>query len=172
MDIPSRSFGSNLAWFCKNDTDLLNLFNKDFYFPNQASWTVFSLSNTVSMKVISVLRMQHFELGEWHQLKKSAKNVGKIGVPLSDLWEWNLGYRMPRTSRKLGSSQALQIAYAWTAMAEERKLQLAQSLGRSWTLAQRLLWPMKAIPQNLRVKNPSTKIGTKYGRMEEGGSTL
>ena len=27
-DIPSRLFGSNLAWFCKNDTDLLNLFNK------------------------------------------------------------------------------------------------------------------------------------------------
>ena len=26
-DIPSHSFGSNLAWFCKNDTELLNLFN-------------------------------------------------------------------------------------------------------------------------------------------------
>ena len=25
-DIPSRLFGSNIYWFCKNDTDLLNLF--------------------------------------------------------------------------------------------------------------------------------------------------
>ena len=44
-DIPSQSFGSNLAWFCKNDTDLLNLFNKNFPLPNQDSWTVFSPSN-------------------------------------------------------------------------------------------------------------------------------
>ena len=51
-DIPSRSFGINLSWFCKNYTDLLNLFNKIFPFPNQASWTVFSPSNAVSMKVI------------------------------------------------------------------------------------------------------------------------
>ena len=28
MDITSRLFGSNIYWFCKNDTDLLNLFNK------------------------------------------------------------------------------------------------------------------------------------------------
>ena len=33
-DIPSRSFGSNLSWFCKNDTDLLNSFNKNFPLPN------------------------------------------------------------------------------------------------------------------------------------------
>ena len=62
------------------------------------------------MKVISVLRMQHFEMGEWLQLKKAGKHVGKFGVPLSDLWEWSLGYRMPRTSSELGASQASQLA--------------------------------------------------------------
>ena len=77
-DIPSQSFGSNLSWFCKNDTDLLNLFNVNFPLPNQASWTVFSPSNAVSMKVISVLRMQHFEIGEWLQLKKAGKHVEKL----------------------------------------------------------------------------------------------
>ena len=77
-DIPSRSFGSNLYWFCKNYTDLLKFFNKIFHLPNQASWTVFSPSNEVSMKVIPVLRMQHFEMGEWLQLKKSGKHVGKL----------------------------------------------------------------------------------------------
>ena len=48
-DIPSRSFGSNLAWFCKNDTNLLNLFNNNLPLTNQAYWTVFTSSNTVSM---------------------------------------------------------------------------------------------------------------------------
>ena len=50
-----------LFGFVKNDTDLLNLFNKNPPFPNQASWTVFSPTNAVSMKVIAVLRMQHFD---------------------------------------------------------------------------------------------------------------
>ena len=49
-DIPSRSFGSNLSWFCKNETDLLNLFNKHFPLPNQASWTTFSPSNAVTKR--------------------------------------------------------------------------------------------------------------------------
>ena len=39
----------------------------------------------VIKKDISVLRMQNFEMGEWLQLKKVGKDVGKIGVPLSDL---------------------------------------------------------------------------------------
>ena len=151
-DIQSRSFGSNLAWFCKNDTDLLNMFNKNPPFPNQASWTVFSPSKAAIMKVISVLRMQHFKMGEWLQLKKSGKHVGKIGVPLSDLWEWSLGYKMPRTSIELGASQASQIVYARAAMVKENKFRLAQSLGRSQMLVRRSFWPMKAIPQNLKAK--------------------
>ena len=102
-DIPSCSFGSNISWFCKNYTDLLNFFNKNFPLPNQASWTVFRPSKSVSMKVVSVLRMQHFEMGEWLQLKKSGKHVGKTGGPLSDLWEWRLGYRMTRTSSEFGA---------------------------------------------------------------------
>ena len=45
---------------------------------NQASWTVFIPSNAASMKVISVLRMQNLEMGEWLQLKKPGKHVGKL----------------------------------------------------------------------------------------------
>ena len=153
IDIPSHAFGSNLFWFCKNGTDLLNLFSTHFSLPNQASWTFFVPSNSVSKKVISVLRMHNFEMGEWLQLKKAGKHVGKIGVPLSDLWEWSLGYRMPRTSSKLGASQASHLAYARAAMVEENKLQLTQSLGRSWTLARRSIWPMKEISQNIKAKN-------------------
>ena len=104
------------------------------------------------MKVISVLRMQHFEMGEWLQLKKSGKRVGKIGVPLSKPWEWILDYRMPRTSRKFGPSQALQLVYSWASMVKVNKLQLAQSLGRSQMLARRSIWPMKATPPRFKAK--------------------
>ena len=152
MDIPSRSFGSNIPSFFNNDTDLLNLFNKNFPFPNQSSWTVFEPSNAVSMKVISVLRMQHFEMGEWFQLKKAVKHVTKIGVPLSDLWELSLGYSMPGTGSEFGASQDLQLLYARASMVEENKLQLAQSLGLSRPLARRSIWPMKEIPQRLKSK--------------------
>ena len=77
-DIPSRSFGSNLAWFCKNDTDLLNLFNKNPPFPNQASWTVFSTSNAAIMAVISVLRMQHWN--NRHDLCTGSAEDGTRGL--------------------------------------------------------------------------------------------
>ena len=81
-----------------------------------------------------MLRIQNFEMGKWLQLKKSGKYVGKIDVTLSDLWEWSLGCRMPCTSSKFGASHVLQLAYTQAAMVEENKLQLAQSLGRSWPL--------------------------------------
>ena len=42
-DIPSRLFGINLAWFCKNDTDLLNLFSKNFPLKIRPLWPSSSL---------------------------------------------------------------------------------------------------------------------------------
>ena len=93
-----------------------------------------------------------FRNGRVASTQKGRKHVEKFGVPLSDLWEWSLGYRMPRTSSEFGASQASQIAYARAAMVEENKLQLEQSLGRSRPLAQRSLWSMKAIQQNLKAK--------------------
>ena len=69
--------------------------------------------------------MQHFEMGEWLQLKKAGKNVGKIGFPLSDLREWSLGYRIPRTSIKFIASQHLKLAYVWAAMVKANTLPIA-----------------------------------------------
>ena len=62
-DIPSCLFESDPSSCCENYTDLLNLFNKNQPLPNQAVWNVFSTSSAVSTKVISVLRMKHFEMG-------------------------------------------------------------------------------------------------------------
>ena len=105
------------------------------------------------MKVISVLQIQHLEMGEWIQPKKSGKHVGKIGVTLSDLWEWILSYRMPRTRSEFGASQASQLVYTQAAMVKEKKLQLKQYLGFSRPLERRSLWPVKAIPPRLKAKN-------------------
>ena len=64
-DVPSRSFGSNPAWRCDTDNDLLTLFNSLFPLPDQSSWTVYRLNCELVMHVISVLRTKPFELDEW-----------------------------------------------------------------------------------------------------------
>ena len=151
-DITSRLFGSNISWFCKNDTYLLKNFNKTFPFS----------------KPVLLDRLQPFQHSEYEgyfsaadaafrnervaSTQKVRKKCWKIGVPLSDLWEWSLVYRMPRTSSKFGASQASQLAYARAAMVEGEKLKLEQSLGRSQQLAGQKLWPMKATSQRLKAK--------------------
>ena len=86
-DIPSCSFGSEPKWHCTNDTDFLNLFNKHFPLPQQASWTVYRPSLDLCMKVLSVLRMKHLPMEEWRRLPRHGKHIGKIGCPSSHLRE-------------------------------------------------------------------------------------
>ena len=100
-DIPSRSFVSEPKWYCKNDSDLLHLFNETFPLPQHASWTMFRPTNKLCTRVLSVLWMHDITTEEWRRLPKSGKHIGEIGVPLSNLWEWTLTYRTP--SIKKGS---------------------------------------------------------------------
>jgi hypothetical protein len=51
-DVPSRSFGGNPNWFCKDAKALLTLFNDKFPLPQQNSWTVFRVTSEISMRVI------------------------------------------------------------------------------------------------------------------------
>ncbi len=64
-DVPSQSFGSNLAWTCKSDSELLTLFNTCFPFPSKQSWTVYRLNCAVVMRMILALWMQPFVLDDW-----------------------------------------------------------------------------------------------------------
>jgi hypothetical protein len=96
-DIPSCSFGSVPKWFCKNDAALHTLFNVYFPFPHQNSWTVFCLSTKISTGMTSILWMQAFMLDEWRQLPKPGRHVGKVGVPMSNLFEWTLSFRKSPT---------------------------------------------------------------------------
>jgi hypothetical protein len=74
-DIPSRSFGSKKCWYCKNDDELLTLFNATYPLPEQNCWTVFQISFAIRMRVISVLRMQAFGMAEWRRLPKLGMTV-------------------------------------------------------------------------------------------------
>ena len=146
-DIPSRSFGSNAKWHCRNNRELLTLFNSTFPLPKQTSWTVFQLTYAIGMRVISVLLMTDFSLDEWRRLPKVGKIVGTAGPPMSGLWEWTLTYRTPRLPSASDSSQGLQVGSGPDTMVEENKYKLAAYLAQSRPLDRRLLWPQTPTPQ-------------------------
>jgi hypothetical protein len=61
-NVSSRSFGSNPAWKCNMDDDLLTLFNPTFPLSHQKSWTVFCLNCKGVTRVTSALQMKPFNL--------------------------------------------------------------------------------------------------------------
>ena len=65
-DIPPRSFGSCPKWNCKTDSDILFLFNKFLSLPNKAYWTMFHPTKEISMKLLSVLRMEVTKMEDWN----------------------------------------------------------------------------------------------------------
>ena len=141
-DVPSRSFGSESKWHCRNNDELLTLFNAKFPLPQQNSWTVFQPTNEIFMRVCSVLRMKHSTLEEWRRLPKTGKHIGPIGVPLSGLWEWTLRYRTPHSITASDASPDLQPLQELATLVEENKSKLGQSLQQLLPLERRSCWPM------------------------------
>ena len=139
-DIPSRSFGSENKWHCKNDAELLNLFNSQFPLPNQASWSVYRPSRGIYMRVLSVLRMQVTSMDEWRRLPKAGRYTGTIGRPMSRLWEWTLSFRTNHTLPGCDVSRDLQASQDLATLVEANRCKLQQSLARSRPLARRLPW--------------------------------
>jgi hypothetical protein len=121
-DAPSRSFGSNPAWKCDTDTDLLTLFNPMFPLPHQDSWMVFHLNCKVVTRVISALRMTHFALTDWRRLSR----VGR---------------------HKCTASPDLHNKHEKASMARDDKSKAALYLKRSWSLARQSRWPTTTILQ-------------------------
>ena len=105
IDTPYSSFGSDPKWHCKNDTDLLHIFNQKFPLPGQASWTVFRPSKAISMRFISVLHMEAYSIKQWRRLLISGKHNCKIGTSSLHLWEWTYTYRSPDLKSKSDASQ-------------------------------------------------------------------
>jgi hypothetical protein len=139
-DLPSRSFGSNPKWFCRNNKDLLTLFNREFPLPNQKSWTVFQLTSEISMRVISLLRMQLSTMEEFRRLPKIGQHVGTIGAPMSDLWEWTLTFRENPTTNEQEPSPASQLESEMEAMVMAERLRVTQYRLLSRPLGRRSTW--------------------------------
>jgi hypothetical protein len=139
-DVPSRSFGSKPAWFCKNDDELLTLFNNMFPLPQQNSWTVFRLTSNISMRVISLLRMQIFSMDELRRLPKIGQHVGRIGAPTSGLWEWTLTFRESHTSDGPEPSPASLQESEMEDMVRAERLRVTQYRRLSRPLDRRSTW--------------------------------
>ena len=146
-DIPSRSFGSNNKWHCKNNTELLTLFNSTFPLPGQTSWTVFQLTYAIGMRVTSVLLMSDFTLEEWRRLPRVGKAVGAVGQAMSGLWEWTLTYRTPHLPSASASSLDSQGEFGPATTVEDNKSKLEAFLAQSRPLDRRLLWPRIQTPR-------------------------
>ena len=140
-DIPSRSFGSNPAWHCDTDDDLLTLFNSTFPLPSQQSWTVFRLNYGTVMRVISALRMKPFALDDWRRLPSPGKLVGAIGTPTSQLWGWIRTYNQQLSNNESEASRDLHNAFAQDTTDEDDRYRLQQLQAQSLPLGRRYPWP-------------------------------
>ena len=141
-DIPSRSFGSNPAWHCTSDTELLSLYNKKFPLPNQRSWTVFHLNSEIFSRVLVVLRMKDTTMGEWRRLSTIGRFIGQIGASTAELFRWTLTYRVSNINVASASSQVLQDSPGKATGDEGDASKVAQYLACSRPLERRFPWCM------------------------------
>jgi hypothetical protein len=141
VDIPSRLFGSNPAWTCASNSDLLTLFNNRFPFTEKHSWTVYRPNCAVAMHVISTLRMKPFVLDNWRRLPTRGKCVGDIGAPMSNTWAWIRIYNKSHIPHGSDVSQDLQPEHEQVSMGTDDRSRVAGSLALSRPLARQSLWP-------------------------------
>ncbi len=125
-DFPSRSFGSNPAWHCNSDDELLSLFNSTFPLPSQQSWMIFYLNCRTVMRMISTLRMKPFVLDDWRRLPSPGKLVGNIGKPTSHLWDSIRTYNRQILNNEFAASQDSPSALAQVTMDEDDRYRLQQ----------------------------------------------
>ena len=141
-DIPSRSFGRKVKWYCKDDDDFLTMFNEKFPLPSQNSWSLFQIPKKLSSRVISILLTQASTTHEWTRLSKAKTNTLTRGVPMRELWEWTLGCRKRNdsTNTKSEPSQDLEQESKQDTSAMDARLALRQSVQLSQPLARRFPW--------------------------------
>ena len=146
-DIPSRSFGSEPQWLCKNDAQLLTLFNKTFPLPNQASWQVYQPSKEQCTRVTSVLQMRRTTADEWQRPPKPGKVYGATGNDMSHLWDWTLSWRWLPTKTGSGPSPDSPRESELVSLVEGERFKAAQYQASFHPLARRSQWPRETTPQ-------------------------
>jgi hypothetical protein len=146
-DVPSRSFGSNPVWKCDTVDDLLTLFNPMFPLPHQKSWTLFHLNCKVVTRVTSAVRTKPFYLAKWRQLPRVGQHVGKIGVPMSNLWGWIRTLITHPSKPKCDASRDLPNSHDQDSLDRDDRSKVVRSLRQSQPLARQSLWPATTTPQ-------------------------
>jgi hypothetical protein len=147
LDVPYQSFGSNPAWKCDTDADLLTLFNPMFPRPHQNSWTVFHLNCKVVMPVTSALQTTHFSLDDWRRLPRSGRHIGKIGAHTTYLWGWIRTLTTHSSTPECAASPDLHSKHDPASTAEDDRSKVALYLKQSWPLARQSRWPATTTPQ-------------------------
>jgi hypothetical protein len=139
-DIPSRSFESVPRWHFTTEQQLLTFFNDNFPLPQQKLWMVYRPSIELGMCMIFVLRMRHSTL--------TGNHVGRIGLPMLQLWEWTLCYRESPSEQKADSSQDSLRESGRDTMDERPQSTLKQYVQLSRPLDRQLPWPTeKTLPK-------------------------
>jgi hypothetical protein len=147
-DIPSRLFRSVPRWHFKTEQELLTFFNYNFPLQQQKMWTVYHPSIELGMHVISILRTRHSMLADWWRLPTAGNHVGRIGLPMSHLWEWTLHYRESPLEQKADFSQDLRRESRKYITDKGPQSVLEQYVQLSRPLDRRLPWPMeKTLPK-------------------------
>lgn len=86
-DIPSRSYGYKKEWHYESDTEFLHFFNSIFPLPQQGSWQLFILRNTIASRVISLLLQPHAQMHVWLRLPQLGESIGSTGRCMQKLFE-------------------------------------------------------------------------------------
>ncbi len=146
-DVPSCLFGSNPAWRCDTDNDLLTLFNSLFPIPTQHSLTLYHLNCELVTHVISILRTQPFKLDEWRRLPRIGRHVGKIGAHTSNQWGWIRTLTVHRSRRGSDASRGLPNGCKPGSSDTDDKSKVLQYHKLSQPLARQSRWPETLTPQ-------------------------
>ena len=142
-DIPSRSFGEPAKWHCKDESELLTLFQSKFPLPDQQSWNVYQITHDIFIRVLSVLRMKHTTMEEWRRLPKRGRHIGDVGKASSNLWESTLTFREQATRNGSEPCQDSRGSTETdTSGIEANKSELRRLVAQSRPLERRALWPM------------------------------
>jgi hypothetical protein len=157
-DIPSWSFGSNLAWHCKTHTDFLMHFNKMFPLSSQNSWTMFLPASKIFMRVIPLILMPHSTLDTWRQLPNIDNHIGHTGAATAGLWERMLTCRTSPSNIKSEQSFVSHPASETDTTADTGRLELQQSVALSRPLGRRSPGCTSTTPSKLPGPTSSTHV--------------
>ena len=105
--------------------------------PNKNSWALYQVPNSTFMRAISVLQMQGTGMDVWCRLPEQKKNTIRPGSSIVNLWGVDPALAPETTgfTTKSAPSQGLPQESSMEHVASNVRLQLEQSLRRSWPLA-------------------------------------